>query len=261
MDNKVTPKRINDHLEYDWYKYLIILIAIVVVFYFVFSQINRTRDYEDVAIFVSCYASDANRFEERVKTQMGTQSYKEASASKYGDDVLREISIETQDPLSSTYGTMLQTHGMVSSDILIVSKSVLGGYGNGFVQLTDELLEDYLLPDVADEEAEGGRRKMRIDELEYYERELLTGEKIRVGIKVSSFTNPKLPFSWDWTRVEDYKKAYEDKEESEQPDKEFYLVINPDSVSIGRFGKKAKDKNAQALYCVNRFIAYYNNGL
>lgn len=261
MDNKVTTKRINDHLEYDWYKYLIILIAVIVVFYFIFSQINSTRDYEDVAIFVSCYASDNNGFEERVKTQMGTTTYRKESAPRYGDDVLRTISIETQNPLSNTYGTMLQTHGMVTSDILVVGKKVLDGYGGGFVRLTDELLEDYLLPYVEDESVEGGKRKMRIDELEYYERELATGEKMRVGIKVSSFTNPKIPFLWDWMRVEEYKKQYEDVEEDSRPDSDFYLVINSSSVSIGRFGKKAKEKNAQALYCVNRFIAHYNNGL
>lgn len=241
MDNKVTKKRINDHLEYDWYKYLILLIVGIVVIYFTFSQINRTRDYEDVAFFVSCYDSSDNGFETRVKREMQQPDYR---ADKYGENVLLEISFEAQDPLGDNYGTMLQTHGMISSDVLVLGKSLMENAAAGFVELTDELLTEYLLP-----------AGTEIDDYEYYEAEF-GGEKQRMGIKVSDFTRP--PFTFDWYKIEKYKDKYGNAEENNRPDTEFYLVLNRSSVNIGKFGKEADDRNAQALYLVNRFIGYYN---
>lgn len=248
MDNKVTKKRINDHLEYDWYKYLILLVAICFLVYFVFSQINRTRDYEDVALFVSCYEANDNAYVDRVRMEMRSDNYRDNLREKYGENVLRKISIETQDPESNTYGTMLSTHGDVTSDILIVGKSVLQNSGVKYVELTDTLLRDYLLPE-----------ETKIDDYEYF---TYTGEdgslSYRSGIKVSDFLH--LPFTTDWKKVESYAEKYKDETDpAKLPDDEFYLVLNRSSVSIGGFGgKKSKEKNAQALYLVNRFIAYYN---
>lgn len=254
MDNKITSKRINDHLEYDWYKYLIILIVGIVLFYFIFSQINRTRDYEDVNIFVTCYDSGENGFASRVQREMNASTY---DSARYGEAVLRSITFEPQDPLSETYGTMLQTHGMVSSDILIVGKSYLEGVGAGFVELTDELLNDYLLPKGL-RDANDVVYDIEIDDLEYFT--YVNGNySRRMGIKVSDFgkmSGSGCVFETDWRKIPSYREKYEGQEEN-LPDDEFYLVINPDSASIGKFGRKAKDENAQALYLINRFLAYY----
>lgn len=241
MDNKVTKKRINDHLEYDWYKYLIILIAAIAVCWYGFSQINHTRDFEDVTFFVSCYSSEDNDFEERMKREMESSKY---DSAKYGENVMRSITFESQDPLGSNYGTMLQTHGFISSDILILGESLMETVGNGYVELTDELLKNYLLP-------EG----MQIDDLEYFE----TDSGIRAGIKVSDFSKMKgagCAFQTDWRTIEKYKEKYGELEEDKQPDDTFYLMINPKSLNIGKFGGKSKDENAQALYLINRFISY-----
>ena len=248
MDNKVTKKRINEHLEYDWYIYLIILVACIVLFYFVFSQINRTRDYEDVNFFISCYDSGDNGFADRVKRDMESSRY---DADKYGEAVLRDISFETQDPLGSNYGTMLQTHGMITSDVLILGESVMKTSGAGFIELTDELLTEYLLPD-----------GVQISDFSYF-----TGSDLgiendtrRFGIKVSDFSRLSgtgSVFETNWRNVSDYKEKYKDAADEEKPDDTFYLVLNRSSVSVGKFGKKAKDKNAQALYLVRRFIEFY----
>ncbi len=244
MDNKITKKRINDHLEYDWYKYLILLIVSVVACYFIFSQINRTRDYEDVTLFVSCYEAKNNDFSGRIMPEMETATYREQYQSTFGENVLREVAIETQDPLGENYGTMFQTHGMVTSDILVIGKTTLANSGR-FVDLTDELLTNYLLP-------EG----MEIDDFEYFELELSSGQKVRTGIKVSNLVH--MPFVYDWNKVPSYKEKYGELEEDKQPDTEFYLVLNPSGVNIGKFGKKAKPQNAQALFCANRFLKYYH---
>lgn len=248
MDNKVTKQRIGEHLEYDWFWYVVILIASVFVCYFVFSQINTTRDYEDVQLFVTCYEEKEHDFSQHVKDAMRSRKYDDALAEKYGQAVLRNVDVEAQDPLGKSYATLVQTHGFVSSDIIILGEKYLQGMGNGFLELTDVLLLDYLLPrDVAENEA-----AYDIDDLEYYE---VDGR--RYGIKVSSFTN--LPFETDWRAIESYKEKYAETEADKQPDDVFYLVINPKSVNIGKFGRKSKNENAQALYVVNRFIKYYHH--
>lgn len=247
MDNKITKKRINDHLEYDWYKYLIIIIAGIALFVFVFSQINRTRDYEDVNFFISCYDYSENDFSNSAKTDFNKKEY---DAKKYGGNYLREISLELQSPLDGNYGTLLQTHGMITSDVLILGKSYLESTdGLGYVQLTDELLTDYLLPK---------ELNLNIDDLEYYESKA-DGKKY--GIKVSGFAEMNgegRKFGMNWREISNLNDKYKDQPEDRQPDTEFYLVINPSSVNIGKFGKgKSKDGNAQALYLINRFIKYY----
>ncbi len=244
MDNKITKKRINDHLEYDWYKYLIILVAGIVLFYFLFSQINRTRDYEDITFFISCYEADDNGFSDRVKRDMASDDYKQNGQKKYGENVLRSLTLETQNPLDSNYITLLQTHGQISSDVLIVGKSILENAGPSYLELTDALLRDYLLPD-----------GVQIEDLDYYAIEH-DGRAYRMGIRVSDFS--RLPFETDWRKIQSYKDKYDEMAEENQPDTEFYLVINRSSVNIGPFGKKSKDKNAQTLFAVNRFIKYYN---
>ena len=255
MDNKITKKRINDHLEYDWYKYLIIIIACIVLVVFVFSQINSTRDYEDVQFFVSCYKSSNDSFAASAKSDMNNAD--KYSEKTYGENVLLEINMEYQDPLGSEYGTLLQTHGMISSDVLIVGKSLLEqGGATAYVELTDELLNDYLLP--KDIKTPSGGVGFKQDDLEYYVSEH-NGK--RYGIKVSDFhrmTGTGAYFTMDWRDISSYNEKYKDLEAEQQPDDEFYLIINPSSVNIGKFGKgKSKDGNAQALYLVNRFIAYY----
>ena len=254
MDNKITKKRINDHLEYDWYKYLIIIIACIVLVVFVFSQINSTRDYEDVQFFVSCYKSNNNSFSSSAKADMKSARY---SKETYGENVILEINMEYQDPLGSEYGTLLQTHGMISSDVLIVGKSLLEqGGATAYVELTDELLNDYLLP--KDIKTPSGEEVFKQDDLEYYGSEH-NGK--RYGIKVSNFhgmTGAGAQFTMNWRDISSYNEKYKDLEPEQQPDDEFYLIINPSSVNIGKFGKgKSKSGNAQALYLVNRFIAYY----
>ena len=242
MDNKVTKKRISEHLEYDWYIYLIVVIVTIVAFIFAFSQINSTRNYEDIDFFVSCYPSTGEYdFGQHVLEDMNNPKvYTAEHKRKYGDNVLLEVNVEESNPLGKDYSTLLPTHGYVSSDVLILGEKIMPGAR--FVELTDELLNDYLLPD-----------GMVIDDLEYHIEKDEDGTEHRYGIKLDNFSN--LPFEFNWEK--DYKEQYEDKEEKDQPDKTFYLVLSTQSVSIGKFGRHSKAKNAQALYCVNRFITYY----
>lgn len=272
MDNKVTKKRINDHLEYDWYKYLLILIACIVAGYYFFSQIQRDKDYETVSIFVSAYHSTDNNFEGELFKEMNSPSYTQkgaagelSAAEKYGSNLLRSVTFNNRDPLDANYSTMLYTQGVLSCDAIILSKSFL--FDAGIVTLTDELLTDYLLP-----------KGVAIGDLEYYEvdtaqdlldangKPVLDGDgknvkvKARKGIRVDTFkrlSGTGSIFELNWKNIDSVYQRYKDKKEEEQPDSEFYLVINENSKNVGKFGSKAKPQNAQALFCLNRFIQYY----
>lgn len=246
MDNKVTKKRLNDHLEYDWFKYVIILIVSIVLGYFIFSQINANRDYETVDIFVSTYATYENKYES--KTMQAMQDEMDA---KYGEHVIRQLSINAQDPLSNEYSTLFSTQGTISSDILIVGERMLKNVGLGYVPLTDELLTKYLLPD-----------GVNIGDLEYYEHENeTTKQKTRLGIRVDTFAKmggKSGVFEFDYKQIESYKEKYKDVTDPELlPDTKFYMVLNPNSLSIGEYGKEGKVEHKQALYCVNTFIDFY----
>ncbi|MDE7395307.1 MAG: hypothetical protein K2M95_04230 [Clostridiales bacterium] len=256
MDNKITKKRISNHLEYDWIFYVLIVVVGILGSYFLFSQINRTRDYEDITLFVSCYGENDNDFVGRTFADMNKSDYQSNGRFLYGENVLREITVETRDPLDrDNYLTLLQTHGIITSDILVVGKSYMESCAASFVPLTDEILTEYLLPD----DRQTGE-KLQIDAFEYYTVTLSSGEERRVGIKISSFAKMHgagSVFETDWRNVEGYKTAYGEAAEENQPDDEFYICLNSQSKNIGKFGKHAKDKNAQALFVFNRFLTYY----
>lgn len=249
MDNKVTKKRINDHLEYDWFKYILILIVGIVLWVFVYGQIERDRDYETIDIFISAYASYENQYVDKTYLAMAN-----AMDSKYGQDVIRSLNLNVQNPLGNEYGTLLMTQGNESSDVLILGDKLLQeGAMRGYIELTDELLNDYLLPDVL-----VGGKQLTIDDLEYIYYEAPDGTRTRHGIRVDTFAKMSgtqgAAFETNYKNVE----AYKEKDFGENlPDTTFYLVLNPKSVSLGKFGKKSEPQNAQALFCVQKFIEYY----
>ena len=256
MDNKITKQRLSNHLEYDWILYLLIVLVGIFGTYFLFSQINRTREYEQVTLFVTCYSESEHDFVGRTFADMNKSEYKTTGQQLYGANILRTISVETWDPVGNNeYVTLLQTRGIVMSDLLIVGKSFMNSCAPSFVPLTDELLEDYLLPV---DRVTG--EKLTINDFEYYTIELPNGESRRYGLKISGFNKMHgagSVFETDWRNISAYAERYGDVDEEYRPDDEFYLCLNNQSQNIGRFGKKAKSRNAQALYVFNRFLTYY----
>lgn len=239
-------------MEYDWYKYLILLIVCIVLFYFIFNQLSRTRDYEDVNIFVTCYDSqDESDCIAYIKNRMRADDYPQ---DRFGKNVLRSIGFETVSPLDSNYSTLLSTHGQITSDILVLGKSRLDRAGAAYLELTDEVLNDYILYGLSDE-IKGS--------LEYYTWEY-EGKSYRMGIKISDM--PKSLFVTDWRKPgvisdsnrQEYEKLTPEEQSERGLDTEFYLVINRSSVNIGKFGKKSKNRDVQALYVVNRMLQYFN---
>lgn len=88
MDNKVTKKRVALHFEYDWLKYVLVILASVFVFYMIFMQINITREFERIDVFFACYSNNNAALDDDFLDKLGSE----------GDDVIREVNIQYQTP-------------------------------------------------------------------------------------------------------------------------------------------------------------------
>lgn len=229
MDNKVTKERLNNHLEYDWFKYVLILIVSIVLFIFVFQQINANRSFEQIQIFASCYEYKINTFGEDT-----VQALKDE-----GDKTVREITFNNQSPRSNEYVTLLQTQGNITSDLLILGKHYAEVYKGAYLQWTDEIV-DLAVP-------------------EYYRpnaQYLVDDNGRRYGLRIDVLKNISDVLGFDPGELPD---PVPEGEEGKY-DTEFYLIVNPDSYNIGKFHYKgkAKDANTQAFKVIKRLIEVYN---
>ncbi|HHW89540.1 MAG TPA: hypothetical protein GX745_01370 [Clostridiales bacterium] len=65
MDNEITRERLNNHLEYDWFKYILFILAAVFLWVFIYSMLDKAKDYQKLDIFVTVPISNekAQEFE------------------------------------------------------------------------------------------------------------------------------------------------------------------------------------------------------
>ena len=239
MDNKVTKKRISVHLEYDWLKYIAILIASIFVWYFVFMQINATRDFEKIEVFFSQYSAEG--------PDLSTDFISELNAS--GDDVIRQVSVNYQSPRSTqTYGTLFQANQM-TADVMILPASYMKNFAlyfrewaetpADFVSGADNFANYLFTPDEG-ENFGFDWKSWFADENNLYvyntEDTAYSQYNGRVcGIRIDNLPGVAIenaPFAFD------YKKL--DPETKEENDTEFYLVICSSATNIGRYSKKEK---------------------
>lgn len=238
MDNKVTKKRIALHFEYDWLKYLLVIVLSAFVMYMIFMQINITRDFERLEVFFSCYYNNESSL---------SNDYLDTIRSE-GDDIIREATVSYQSPVGEYYGQLFISSGF-TSDVLIIRKSEMEVYANWFLEMDEEVLaacvpeelkdslEYYVYssadrdPEYVDPSAEGKIFGIRVDNL----------KKIAVE-------NP--PFVFDVSLLnpdltEEELKAY---------DTEFYIVLDKNSVKIGDKGKKEEYHDLTQAY---RFVRFF----
>lgn len=237
MDNKVTKERLNNHLEYEWFLYVLILIGSIVVFFFVFQQINANRDFEEINIFATCYEYKSNTFCEDTLAEWNGK----------GDKTVREINIEAQSTQGEQYSTLLSTHGNVTSDILILAKFHAEQSRGSYLAWDDELIERCIPEYYRDKAA-----------FLTYEYTAENGEKktVKCGLRVDTLKNIGDIFGFapsdeipDPLPEDDYGKH----------DTEFYLVINRDSRNIGKYHYKgkAKEENTQVFTLIRHLIETY----
>lgn len=221
LDNKITKKRVLNHLEYDFYKYILILIVSVALFIFAFYMINRTRDTEDVKLFVSGYSKKEYAFDSQALSAL----------KKDGD---RRILSVKSDFFSVTDGDFLmkfQANGVLQADILIVGETVLKQFGAGLVNLDDYILS-LILPDGF--------------EAEFYS----DGGGNRRGLRVDTLKNVSSAYSFI-PPVNDEEEA--GGEDDYTRDTKFYLVINAKSRNIGSYSEK-KSGGQQTFAVARTFL-------
>lgn len=249
MDNKVTKERLNNHLEYDWFKYVLILIVVIAAFIFIFQQINADRENEQLTVFASCYEYTGGDFAEKLNEAVNNDE----RTTTY----IRSLNIETQNPRSNEYATLLSTHGDITSDVLIVGKSYMKSiYQYSMLTWDDEVIEAAVPEDMR-------------DVVEYWEVEI-NGKTYKRGIRLDNLKNIDKLFNFQPGEYpegsilhEDYDGlSTEDKAkydiEMRQYDSAFYLVINPTSYNIGSKHKKGKADKAdvQTFTLVSKLLWY-----
>ncbi len=247
MDNRVTKKRISIHLEYDWLKYLLILVASIVLWYFVFYQINLTRDFEKVDVFFTCYGNSTPSIEKEFLDVLVSEN----------DDYIREVNINFQSPDNEYYSQLYTSHGYVA-DVLIIPKYYMDNNGFFFKEWTDEFIEDLFTP------AEGEEFTVDISDLDFYRyttegkdpnNAYAEAEGKCYGIRVDNLAKIAVDYPPFWF---DPQKMYPDSEINETWTSEdytqYYLVISPNSIKIGNHGR---DEAYRHLTQTFRFVRWF----
>lgn len=249
MDNKVTKQRIVNHLEYDWFKYIILIIVGIVAVVFTFQQINRNKEDEDFTIFFTAYSARENTYVADISAEFELDTYDSAT---YGPNIFREMSIEFQSPDSSTYGELYSTHGEVLSDVLIVHKSYFEYQENDgdktyfsvfkYLQLNDDILKLLGIEDKTSSEYEFmcvDKNGKRVD---------VTDEGAMIyGIRIDNLS-----------KIDSIAQLKKETDDGEIVGDEYYLYFSRDKANIGQYNpKNKKPENKQAFYCVKRFLEKY----
>lgn len=242
MDNKVTKKRIALHFEYDWLKYLLVIILSAFVMYMIFMQINITRDFERLEVFFFLLLQQRLLFKQRLSRRHPRRGRRRHTRC---DDFLSA-------PVGEYYGQLFTSAGF-TSDVLIIRKSEMQLYADWFLEMDEQVLaacvpdelkdslEYYVYsaadrdPEYVNPDSEGKIFGIRVDNL----------KKIAVE-------NP--PFVFDVSLLNPDLTE----EELASYDTEFYIVLDKNSVKIGDKGKKEEYHDlTQAFRFVRFFLEKY----
>lgn len=118
MDNKVTKERFNNHIEYDWFKYIVFILVAVFLWVFIYSMLDKPKDYQKLDIFITVSFD-----------QEKTQKF-EADFIKYlndlGDDTIKEVNFIFHDYNKNdlTFGQILQT-SYTTCDLVIADEEAM----------------------------------------------------------------------------------------------------------------------------------------
>ncbi|MCL2370799.1 MAG: hypothetical protein FWC80_06195 [Firmicutes bacterium] len=225
MDTKITRDRIDAHLEYDWFKYILILILAIALWIFAFQMINQSRPYEEITIFVAGMEQQG-----RAEHELGR--------AFDGDGVIRDVRfVSASESDAMIFHAQLSTVGMITSDILILPRNLLltdynfAAYG---MVIIDDYLRERVLP-----------YGIAIDD----ERFLRDRDDAIRGIRVDDLPNAEHFFRLETERT------IGDGDDEEIEKRSFYMVINPRSVNIGAYSnrRRARAEHEQAIYAF-RFL-------
>lgn len=241
MDNRITKNRILRHLEYDWFKYLLLIALSVFVWYMVFMEINHSRTFERVEVFFACYDDGSENLGGGFKDWLYS----------HGDTVTREVNVTYRSPADNAYGEFYVASS-TTADVFIIPKESLAVNPLAFLELTDDILE-YVPESLRDNEDLYYAYNEDDQAGEYFREEFV---ERKFGIRVDNLSkidvdNP--PFLFDLTKAEGYTE-----EQIEALPSEFYLVLSRSSIKTGEHGPKAKYHDlTQSLKFITYFLETY----
>jgi hypothetical protein len=231
MDNKVTKKRISIHFEYDWLKYVLVILVSVFACYLLFYQINITRKHERMDIFFACYRNNSTLAADFLST-----------VKAEGDTVIRDVNITYGNPTDGEQYPQLMNANGFTSDLMVVTETDIKQYATWFLPF-DEGVKKACIPE------------QMADSLEYYLGEDGTAYGVRVD-NLSAFASNNPAFVFDVRKLDTSGLT---EEEIASYDTKFYVAILPGSVKIGTYGKKEERHNQmQTFRFVHYFLEKYN---
>ncbi len=128
MDNRLTKSRLVQHLKYDWYKYLAIVIIAVFVSIFLFDWIATTKAWERLDIYIV-----SNKFYDNT-LQADVQKFLDENIE---DNMIREVHVTHITPSDPQYRDLYTTNGGSGSTILILPKSEMELTGHQVLTVVD----------------------------------------------------------------------------------------------------------------------------
>lgn len=172
MDNRITKKRLNDHISYDWWKYLAIVLAVILFLSLVFTVASaRLKPGEKMELFF--LGDEYTKMSQEEVTDFGIKLSEEG----YLTSAVLETSADYYDISNSDMNTVVSTRtGAGDGDVLFSSYfgallNYVDGGGTSAIPLEDVLNQADAIAEYSYDEA--GKQSFQQDFKSYKDEEAL----------------------------------------------------------------------------------------
>lgn len=131
-----SKRKFKAFLGFNWHWYLIIFIAVIFAFYYLFVTLKMPSYDERISIFIGTKFVETEKLESQLYTGFdGTK--------------IEEVYVDYSNPDGNDYAIIFNTRGTVNTDILILTKGYIldGDYDNLFVKIDQKIINEYNLED------------------------------------------------------------------------------------------------------------------
>lgn len=172
MDNRITKNRLNDHISYDWWKYLAIVLGVILLLSLIFTMASaRLKPGENMELFF--LGDEYTKMSQEEVTAFGDK----LSAGGYLTSAVLEVNASYYDISDSNMKTVVSTRtGAGEGDILFSSYfgallSYVDGGGSSAIPLEEVLDQADALVEYSYDEA--GKQRFQQDFKSYKDEEAL----------------------------------------------------------------------------------------
>lgn len=152
MDTKITKKRLNDHLSYDWVKYVAIIAATVFLFWMMYDmgakKPNTAQSFEMYVLNATVVAKKEDKLNEDLMRAMRADDvvYDSRGNRVFYDDEALSVTLASYGNYSSDsqVQTAVQTKlmGGGESDVMVLDYNTFVNFTRTWLVSLDELLKD-----------------------------------------------------------------------------------------------------------------------